>query len=112
MHDEIAGYHLFASCEKNPTCTARWTGDAPLYLGSRLGWMFRVPKRGMSRNFCGSMLPYAAVMHRSGCRPDSCLRNSSCEFTYDRRLKQQDVQSFLWQHVAICSCDAQARLQA
>lgn len=43
-------------------------------------WPFRShsPKRGIDRNFFGSMLPYAAVMHRSGAKSDSFERKSSC----------------------------------
>ena len=35
------------------------SGHAPLctHLGRRLGWMLRVPRRGMSRKRCGSMPP-------------------------------------------------------
>lgn len=44
--------------------------------------MFRVPKRGMSRKACGRMLPYAAVIHRSGRSSESRQRKSSCHANY------------------------------
>ncbi len=38
--------------------------------------MLTVPHLGMSRNRCGSMFPYAAVMQRSGCRAVSVSRKA------------------------------------
>lgn len=55
-----------------------FTGAAPRYLGSSEGWMFRVPKLGMSSNCCGSMFPYAAVTHRSGSKAAKADKNLSC----------------------------------
>ena len=38
--------------------------------------MFRVPWRGTRKKAWGRMLPYAAVMHRSGCSALSASKNS------------------------------------
>eukprot|EP00967_Tisochrysis_lutea_P030259 scaffold35490_cov22-Tisochrysis_lutea.AAC.1 len=62
---------------------------ASTYLGSKLGWMLRVPSAGMSKKACGRMLPYAAVMHKSGC---SCRRASRKAGSLQQTQQQsQDV---------------------
>mmetsp|Transcript_5676 Transcript_5676/g.20629 ORF Transcript_5676/g.20629 Transcript_5676/m.20629 type:complete len:354 (-) Transcript_5676:97-1158(-) len=60
-----------------PASSARCTGAAPRNCGNRLGWMFSVPRRGMSRKRCGRKLPYAAVTIRSTSIARSVARKSS-----------------------------------
>ena len=62
-----------------PASSARCTGAAPRNCGNRLGWMFSVPRRGMSRKRCGRKLPYAAVTIRSTSIARSVARKSSCK---------------------------------
>lgn len=43
--------------------------------------MLRVPCLGILRKACGSMLPYAAVTARSGCRAANASRKGACRET-------------------------------
>ena len=72
-----AGHGRGAKSSEQPYC-------APLPRSRlRQGWeqaqrASALPYLGMSRKRCGSMFPYAAVMHRSGARASIASRNSSC----------------------------------
>mmetsp|Transcript_47903 Transcript_47903/g.99258 ORF Transcript_47903/g.99258 Transcript_47903/m.99258 type:complete len:293 (+) Transcript_47903:118-996(+) len=61
----------------SPASRDRWTGLAPLHRGSKLGWMFTVPRDGVARKRFGRYCPYAAVMKRSGLISCSRLSKNS-----------------------------------
>mmetsp|Transcript_16622 Transcript_16622/g.38170 ORF Transcript_16622/g.38170 Transcript_16622/m.38170 type:complete len:323 (-) Transcript_16622:211-1179(-) len=61
----------------SPASRDRWTGLAPLHLGSRLGWMLTVPREGVAKNRLGRYCPYAAVMNKSGLISCSRLSKNS-----------------------------------
>lgn len=50
----------------SPFRSVSWIGDAPLYRGSREGWMFMQPCFGKSNNSFGISPPYATTRIASG----------------------------------------------